>query len=71
MEKLVPSLGSGAFHQKHGEKIRLLEGGTVAERVGDHDGAFIYTGQPIPLGSMFQMKLLGKEDKSSGSIVSA
>ena len=61
----------GAFHRKHGENVRLLEEDTVAHRVADFndiDGV-VFTSQPIPQGSMFQVKLLDK-GYWEGSIVS-
>lgn len=60
----------GSFHKEHGQNIRLLERGAVAERVVGFNDAVVFTQQPIPEGSMFQVKLLDKGGRWSGSIVS-
>ncbi len=60
----------GAFHKKHGQHIRLLEEDTVAHRIDSYNKAVIFTDQPIPQGSMFQVKLLDKGGGWAGSIVS-
>ena len=61
----------GAFHKKHGQHIRLLEEDTVAHRIDSYNKAVVFTDQPIPQGSMFQVKLLDKGGGWAGSIVSA
>ena len=66
----VMSRKPGAFHRKHGENVRLLEEDTVAYRVGDYRSGVVFTSQPIPQGSMFQVKLLEKGSYWSSSIVS-
>ena len=60
----------GAFHPKHGRNIRLYEEDTVAHRVDSYNKAVVFTEQPIPLGAMFQVKLLDKGGGWAGSIVS-
>ena len=60
----------GAFHKKHGQHIRLLEEDTVAHRIDSYNKAVIFTEQPIPPGSMFQVRLLDKGGGWAGSIVS-
>lgn len=60
----------GAFHKKHGQHIRLLEKGTIARRVDSYDNAVVFTDQPIPQGSVFQVKLLDKGGEWRSSIVS-
>ena len=61
----------GAFHQKHGANIRLSEDDTVAHRVDSYNKAVVFTEQPIPLGAIFQVKILDKGGGWAGSIVSA
>jgi len=61
----------GAFHRKHGAHIRLSEDDTVAHRVDSYNKAAVFTEQPIPIGAMFQVKLLDKGGGWAGSIVSA
>ena len=65
----VMSRKPGAFHRKHGKNVQLLEEDTVAYSF-EFDEAVVFTSQPIPQGSMFQVKLLGKRVHWSGSIVS-
>ena len=60
----------GTFHRKHGQNIRLYENETVAHRVDSYNKAVVFTEQPIPLGAMFQVKLLDKGGGWAGSIVS-
>ena len=60
----------GAFHHKHGVNIRLLENETVAHRVESYNKAVVFSEQPIPLCSSFQVKLLDKGGGWAGSIVS-
>lgn len=61
----------GAFHRKHGQNIRLYEEETVAHRVDSYNKAVVFSEQPIPTGSTFQVKLLDKGGGWAGSIVSA
>ncbi len=61
----------GAFHRKHGANIRLSEDDTVAHRVDSYNKAVVFSEQPIPVGAMFQVKLLDKGGGWAGSIVSA
>ena len=61
----------GAFHHKHGANIRLSEDDTVAHRVDSYNKAVVFTEQPIPLGAIFQVKILDKGGGWAGSIVSA
>ena len=60
----------GAFHHKHGANIRLKENDTVAHRVDSYNKAVVFTEQPIPLGAMFQVRILDKGGGWAGSIVS-
>ena len=66
----VMSRRPGAFHKKHGQHVRLLEEDTVAHRIDSYNKAVVFTDQPIPQGSMFQVKLLDKGGGWAGSIVS-
>ena len=61
---------AGAFHRKHGANIRLSENDTVAHRVDSYNKAVVFSEHPIPLGAMFQVKLLDKGGGWAGSIVS-
>ncbi|CAI8015324.1 Neuralized-like protein 4 [Geodia barretti] len=58
----------GAFHHKHGANIRLKENDTVAHRVDSYNKAVVFTEQPIPLGAMFQVRILDKGGGWAGSI---
>lgn len=60
----------GAFHKKHGTNIRLYEDGTVAHRVDSYNKAVVFTEQPIPIGTTFQVKMMDKGGGWAGSIVS-
>ena len=62
----------GAFHRKHGEYVRLLDEDTVAHIVdeGGYRNGVVFTNQPIPQGSMFQVKLLDKGNDWFSSMVS-
>ncbi len=59
-----------AFHRKHGQNIRLLEDATVAHRVDGYNEAMVFTERPVPIGGMFQVKLLDTGGDWTGSIVS-
>ena len=50
----------GAFHKNHGKNVRLDEEDTVAHKFGGYRESVVFTSQPIPQGSMFQVKLLDK-----------
>ena len=52
----------GTFHHKHGSNIRLLEEGTVAHRVDNANNGIVFTDQPIPIGNLFQVKLIAKHE---------
>ena len=45
------------FHTKRGENIRLLQDGTIAERMKYYkaDGAVVFTASPVPPGQVFQV----------------
>ena len=60
----------GSFHRKHGQNIRLSDDDTVAQRVESYNKAVVFSEQPIPIGSMFQVKLQDKGGGWAGSIVS-
>ena len=61
---------AGAFHQRHGVNIKLLESNSVAHRVESYNKAVVYTELPIPSGGVFQVRLLDKGGGWAGSIVS-
>ena len=65
----VMSRKPGAFHRKHGKNVQLLEEDTVARRVGGSSNV-VFTEEPIPQGSMFQVKVLDYEGGRTGYIVS-
>ena len=69
------------FHSRCGKNICLSDNNTVARRVGDLHDSVVFTEQPVPLGTVFQVKLLKHESyrpetrfntskKRNGSIVS-
>ena len=47
-----------------------MEEDTVAHRIDSYNKAVVFTEQPIPLGAMFQVKLVDKGGGWAGSIVS-
>ena len=53
-------MSAGKFHHICGKNVKLSEGDTVAERVRNFENGIVYTEQPIPVGTMFQIKLLDK-----------
>ena len=61
---------AGKFHHVHGENIQLSEGDTVAERVSSFMDGVVYTDQPVPVGTMLQVKLLRVEVHYKGTLVS-
>ena len=63
---------AGAFHEtKHGERIRLSENNSVAERVSSYrDGGVVFTAQPIALDTLCQVELLERDSSWSGGLVS-
>ena len=66
---------SGAFHHNHSPNIRLLEERTVAHRVDNFCKAVVFTEGPIPIGTLFQVKLIEEKyeehrDSGPGSLVS-
>jgi len=58
------------FHHNHGNNIRLSENNTVAERTAPFFGGVVMTAEPVPIGKMFQVTVLEKENKWSGGLVS-
>ena len=49
---------SFTFHSNHGTNIRLLENGTIAHRIEGNDNGMVFTKQPIPVGTMFELTIL-------------
>ena len=58
----------GRFHRICGKSIRLSEDGTVAERVESFMDGMVYTEQPVPAGTAFQIKVLQRESIYEGSL---
>ena len=59
MSLTKPKVGpAGKFHRNCGKNIRFSEEHTVAERVHGWDNGIVYTEQPLPVGTTFQIKLL-------------
>ena len=56
-----PKVSAGKFHHICGKNIQFSEERTVAERVKSYYG-IVYTEQPIPVGTTFQIKLLKTQD---------
>ena len=46
------------FHSNHGVNIRLEDNGTVAHRVKDDNEGVVFTKQAIPVGTMFEVKII-------------
>ena len=60
------------FHHKCGKNVVFsTKRRLIATRQTSYTQGIIYSAKPIPVGTMFQVKLLEKEDKWSGSLVSA
>lgn len=57
-----PKVSTGKYHPICGKNIRFSEEYTVAERVDSHSHGIVYTEQPVPVGTIFQIKLLQKHD---------
>ena len=58
-----------SFHSNHGVNIRLEDNGTVAHRVeGDKKGV-VFTKQAIPVGTMFEVKIIEETQAVFGSLV--
>ena len=53
----VMSRKPGAFHKNHEKETQLLVGNTVA-LCNSSNMQVVFTSQPIPQGSMFQVKIL-------------
>ena len=53
------------FHSNHAVNIRLEDNGTVAHRVEGSNKGFVFTKQAIPVGAMFEVKII-EEDQSIG-----
>ena len=51
----VMSRKPGAFHKNHEKYSELLDEDTIAHA---SQGGVVFTSQPIPQGSMFQVKIL-------------
>lgn len=64
------AMSSRRFHSRCGDYIRFSENSTVASRVASYNNGIAFTEQPVPLDSVFQVKILEYEDKWIESIVS-
>ena len=63
-----------SFHEKCGKNVFLSDKKLVAARITDGSDGVVFSAKPIPLGGMFQVKLLeitGKDDHWAKSLVSA
>ena len=59
------------FHHKCGNNVAFSRRGLIATRRTSYAKGIVFSAKPIPVGTMFQVKLLEKEDyKWSGSLVS-
>ena len=66
-ELATPS-GVGRFHENHGKYIQLQEENTIAQRLRSWDNGVVFSGVPIPVGTVFQVKLLEKTDGWTGCL---
>ena len=57
-----------AFHEKCGDNVVFCANRTIARR--KTNGGIVFSSKPIPLGGMFQVKLLEKEADLGRSLVS-
>ena len=57
-----------AFHEKCGDNVVFCANRTIARR--KTDGGIVFSSKPIPLGGMFQVKLLEKVADLGRSLVS-
>ena len=68
-KRRVDSAGElGKFHRVCGKNIQLSESDTVAERVSSYNDGIVYTEQPVPVGTVFQIKLLEIGDEYGGAL---
>ena len=56
------------FHDNHGKYVQLFEGKTVAERLRSWDNGVVFSETPIPVGRVFQIKLLEKATGWTGCL---
>ena len=60
-----------SFHHKCGENVVLsTERGLIATRRTGCAEGLVFSAKPFPVGTIFEVKLLEKEDRRSGSLVS-
>ena len=60
----------GAFHKKCGGNVVFLENGLVAHRNQSYNKAVVFSAEPFPVGSMFQLKILDRGGGWAGALVS-
>ena len=59
------------FHETCGENVVFRENRMIASRKTDYiTGGMVFSGKPVPLGEIFQIKLLEEEPSWQGSLVS-
>ena len=59
------------FHETCGKNIVFRENRLIASRKTDYiDGGMVFSGKPVPLGEVFQIKLSEEETSWQGSLVS-
>ena len=58
-----------AFHKKCGANIVFMEDGIVAHRNQSYNKAVVFSAEPFPIGSMFQMKILDMGGRWAGALV--
>ena len=59
------------FHEKCGENVFLSDKKLIVTRGSGYLDGMVFSAKPIPLGGMFQVKLLEKGSGWPGSLVSA
>ena len=60
------------FHHKCGKNVVFsAKSRVIATRRSGYEDGIVFSSESIPVGTMFQVKLLEKEDKWAGSLVSA
>ena len=58
------------FHTNHGKNIELSQNNTVATRVSGFDYGIVCTSEPVPVGQMFKVTVLEKDERFVGGFVS-
>ena len=59
------------FHEKYSKDVLFSDEKLIATEISGWSEGMVFSAKPIPLGGMFQIKLLEKGSDWAGSLVSA